>query len=135
MAAGEDQPQPVVLDALVFRLLGLTGARLQVLGEFRQRRVKPGAPAHAINGFEAAGRHEPGSRIGRHTIPRPTLYRLCEGIVQRLLGGVKVAEQANQGGKDLARFGAVDGIHQLAHPLSRVLAHCREVLMLRVHRG
>jgi hypothetical protein len=32
-----------------------------------------------------------------------------EGIVQRRLGSVKIAEQADQGGKNLQRFGAVEG--------------------------
>jgi hypothetical protein len=36
-----------------------------------------------------------------------------EGVVQCLLGDIEVAKQADQRGKDAARFGAVDGIHRV----------------------
>ena len=36
-------------------------------------------------------------------------YSRSEGIVQRLLGEVKVTEQTDEGGEDPARLGAVDG--------------------------
>ena len=76
---------------------------VELLGELRQRGVEPGAPAHAVDRLEAAGRNEPRPRIGRHAVARPLLQRRREGIVQRLLGEVEVAEQADQRGEDAAR--------------------------------
>ena len=67
-------------------------------------------------------------------MPRPLLDRHGEGIVQRLLCGVKVPKQADERGEDLARFGAIHGIRQLTHPFGRVLPHYRRVLMLRRSR-
>jgi len=46
---------------------------------------------------------------GRHAMKRPLLFRYGEGIVQRRFSGVKIAEQGDQGGKNLPRFGAVEG--------------------------
>jgi len=39
--------------------------------------------------------------------------------VQRLLGEIEVAEQAHQGGEDVARVGAVDGVN----PRARLFGH------------
>jgi hypothetical protein len=95
MAAGEDQPQPVVLDALIVPSRGCTRVGVESLGECRQRDVEPGTPAQGVDGFEAASRNEPGPRISRHTILSPLLQGCPKGIVQRILGEVEVAEQAN----------------------------------------
>jgi len=51
------------------------------------------------------------------------LERCSESVVQRLFGEIEVAEQTDEGGEDAARLGAVDGIHPLAHPFSRIRAH------------
>jgi hypothetical protein len=42
--------------------------------------------------------------------------------VQRLLGEVEVAEQADQSGENPARVGAVDGVHRFPHRPGRILA-------------
>ena len=57
--------------------------------------VESGAPANCVDGLETAGRHEPGARIGGHTIARPLLQSRPESVVQRLLGDIEVAEQAD----------------------------------------
>ena len=63
-----------------------------------------------VDRLEAAGRDEPRARIVGHAVARPLLDRRREGVVQRLLGEVEVAEQADQRGEDAARLGAVDGV-------------------------
>jgi hypothetical protein len=42
------------------------------------------------------------------------LERCSKGIVQRLLGEVKIAQEADQGSEDAARLGAVNGAYHLA---------------------
>ena len=122
MAAGENQPQPVVLDVLAVELCGIIGEGVDLLGDIVER-VEPGAPADAVDGLEAAGRNQPRPRIGGHAIARPLLERGAESVVQRLFGEVEVAEQADQRGEDAARLGAVDGVHHLPHPFGSVLTH------------
>src|SRR5439155_884513 len=80
-------------------------------------------------------RNQPGPGIHGDAIPRPSLQRRREGIVQRLLGEVEVAQQANEGGEHPARVGAVDGVYHLAGSIRRpflrqwpVLALLRSVL-------
>ena len=55
----------------------------------------------------------------------------AEGVVQRLLGEVEVAEQAEQGGEDAARVGAVDVVHQLERLVGRGLGSHAHPLALR----
>ena len=45
-----------------------------------------------------------------------------ERVVQRLLGEIEIAEQADQGGEHAARLGAVDGVHRRPRLFDRVLA-------------
>ena len=100
MAAGEDEPEPVVLD--VVWLGGFVGRRRELVGDVGQRRVEPRAPTNGIDRLEPAGGHEPCARIGGDTIPRPALHGRREGIVQRLLGEIEVAEEADQRREDAA---------------------------------
>jgi len=45
----------------------------------------------------------------------PALDRGHEGVLEGLLGEVEVAQQADQGGQDLARLGPVEAVDPLAH--------------------
>ena len=123
MAAGEDQPQPVVLHTVVVYVGGGRDAVAQAIGQRRERGIEPGAPAQLVDGLEAPGGDEPRPRLGGHAFGGPALHCGRERVVQRLLGQIEVAEQADQGGKNAARLGAVDGVHHLAHPLPCVLGH------------
>ena len=76
-------------------------------------RVETRAPPHAVDRLETSGRHQPGARIGGHAVARPLLQRRPEGIVQRFLGDVEVAQQADQRGEHTAGVGEIDGIHRL----------------------
>jgi hypothetical protein len=71
MAAGEDEPQTVILDARAFvvdvrRHRGFDRSRDLVDGG-----VEPGASPQPVDRFEPAGRDEPRARIGRNSVTRP----------------------------------------------------------------
>ena len=99
------------------------GVRPVGAGQFRQRGVESGPPPQDVDGLESTGRHQPGSGLGRDPVPRPLLDGRREGVLQRLLGEVEVAEEADQRGKDAPRFGAVDGVDRRARLLGRVHGH------------
>ncbi len=121
MAAGEHEPQPVVLDVFGSPRRRIVGAAI-LLGILVER-VEPRAPADAVYGLEATGRNQPRPRVGRHAVARPLFECRPESVVQRLFGDIEVAEQADQGGEDAARLRPVDGIYRFAHPFGRVLTH------------
>src|SRR5262245_9562930 len=131
MAAGEDQAEPVVLDALVLPLLGVTGRGFQLLGKLRHRLIVPSAPAHAVDGFEATGGNEPRARIGRDSIPRPLLDGHRKGIVQRLFCSVEVDKETDQRVENLPRFRLVDALNQLMHLFSLLFAHRNQALLAK----
>src|SRR6185436_9865075 len=103
MAAGEDEAQAVVLEALVLCLHGLTRLRVEPLGELVRRGVEARPPADTIDRLEAARGHQPCARVLRDALPLPLLDGRGEGLVERLLGEVEVAEQADEGREDTAR--------------------------------
>ena len=107
--------KPVVLDALfVGPGRGVDDREVGLVADFVER-VETRAPAHAVDRLEASGRHQPRARIGGHAVARPLLQRRPEGVVQRLLGDVEVAEQADQRREHTAGVGEVDGIHRLVY--------------------
>ena len=110
MTAREDQPQAVVFDAVVILRGRITGVGIPPRGDLAERRIEAGTPAHGVNRLEAAGRHEPCSGIGWHSVGRPPLDRRRERIVHRLLGEIEVAEETDQRGEDASRVGSIDGL-------------------------
>ncbi len=118
MAAGEDQPEPVVLDALP------VGPRVRILdgqvglAAFLIERVESRPPAHRVDGLEPARRHEPGARVARHAVAGPLLERGAKGVVHGLLGGIEIAEQANQRREDAPGFRFVDGTDRLVDAIA-----------------
>jgi hypothetical protein len=123
VAAGKDQTQPVVLQAGALRDIRVFGLMIQPVGELRERRVEAGAAAKGVDGLEAADRDEPGAGVVRHPALGPLLQRRREGVVQRVLGEVEVAQQADQGGEDATRVGTVDLTHHLARDRGRSPLH------------
>ena len=103
MAAGEDQPQHVVLQDAVFRLVlrkpfadavigQELGLDLLALGE------KAHVPAQAVDRLVAADIDQPGARICRDAFARPLRKRRREGILHGVFGELEIAEQADQRG-------------------------------------
>src|SRR6516164_5629486 len=123
MTAGEDQPKPVVLDALIVRGCGDAGLGSELLGDSRLRRVEPGAPSHRVDGLEPSRRNEPRARTRGYSLLRPSLQRSTKGIVQCVLGQLKVAEQPNQACKDPPRLRAINGVQFLPRLFGGVFFH------------
>ena len=109
VAAGEDQPEAVVLHRS--HLLGGFGAGLHA-----NRLGLPAEPgrlaAQPVERLVAGRGDDPAARVGRYAGGRPALGRDGEGLLDRLLGEVDVAEEADQGGHRASRAlpeGALDG--------------------------
>lgn len=105
MAAREDEAEPVVAHGSHLQGLGLVvgqgvGLLVAVLAG--------GLPADAIDGAVAGGGDEPAARVGRDAPLGPQPGGLDEGVLDRLLGAVDVAEEADQGGDDGPPLGAED---------------------------
>ncbi len=90
MAAGKDEAQPVVFDAVVVPSLGIIRVGRESPVDIVRQRLESGVPANCVDGLETPGRYEPGARIGGHAIARPLLQSCPESIVQRLLGDIEV---------------------------------------------
>jgi hypothetical protein len=116
MAAGENEPQAIVLDGFAVRWSGLVDDCFHLLGDILHR-VEPRASAYAIDGLEAPGGYQPRARIRRNAVARPLLECRPESNVQRLLGEIEVAQQPDQRGEDASRFGAIDHLGRGTHIL------------------
>jgi hypothetical protein len=142
MAACEDQPEPVVHDALVVQCGGVLYLGPDPIGERRVRCVPPGIAPHPVDGLEPAGRYEPRARMGGDAVPRPLRKRRREGVVHRFLRELEVAEQADEGGEDPSRLGTVDLSHRLldifggdGHVFRRnVIGHRLGKLRMPIHK-
>ena len=118
MTAGEDEPQPVILDLFVIDL-GLLHRVAQAPQRRRERRVERRPPAQPVDRLEASRRNEPRARIGRHALSGPAVDRRCERVLRGLLGEVEIAEEADERGQDAARVGPVNLVDPLAHLVLR----------------
>src|SRR6202034_4688250 len=106
MTAGENQTQPIILQAVLFTgPVRRTRLRFEISHELVLRRIKSCPSAQSINGFESGGRNQPWSRVAGYSTPRPQAQRSRKGLVHRLLGDIKISEQARQRSKNPARFG------------------------------
>jgi hypothetical protein len=105
MAAREDQAEPFVGNPV--HVVLLVRRRLQPgeqLALARQRLLAPQPVDRAV----ARRRDDPRARIGRDAVTRPALERCREGLLNRVLGEVEVAEDAGQDGDRAAPLVAVD---------------------------
>ncbi len=117
VAAGEDQPQPVVLDD-AGRLVGCVVVQHQcrlVLGVAARLAPDP------VDGPVAGRRGQPAARVGRYAVDRPPLQGDQQGVGGRLLGEVDVAEAADQRGDHAAVLLAVDPLDRLLGSPLRLL--------------
>ena len=98
---------------------------VELFRQFHKRCIETGAPSERIDGLEASGGNEPGTRIGRHAIARPMHDGCEEGFVQRFLGEFEVTKQTNERGENAARVCAVDVVDNRTQAFSadRVLDH------------
>src|SRR5262249_46224120 len=103
VTASEDESQPLVGNdvLLVVRVYRL----LEQLHLARERALT----AHAVDRRVASGRDDPAGRVPRLALDRPALERTRVGVLQRVLGELEVAEDANQRCEDSSVLLAKDG--------------------------
>ena len=130
MAAGENQPQPVVFYILIFTCQLCRGSRrVKLLGELHKRRIESGASPHTVDCFKAASGNQPRPRICRYPIARPLLHCRNEGVVQCLFGEVEIPQQSDECGENPPRVRAVDFVDNFAYPFGTDSARQRSTLM------
>ena len=124
MAAGEDQPQAIVFDAVGFR----RPAAIRLIVSSRSASSASEASNRARRRMASIALKRPAETShARGLAGTPSRCHCFDGgrkrVVQRLFGEVEIAQHADQRGQHAARFGAVDGVDLLADLLGRVLAH------------
>ena len=125
VAAGEDEPESVIGDhAMRLDLVGgrspLDEPRLGV-GLGLQDGLLLGqdpCPPESVDGAAPGGGRDPGAGVVGDAIARPVLERRHERVLDRVLGQVEVAEDADQAGERAAGFpseGLLGGRSSIAH--------------------
>src|ERR1700680_220099 len=116
MTAGKNQAEPVVLKGVLFiGPFGRTRLRFEISRELALRRIKSCPATQSINGFEPGGRNQPWPRFIGYSTSRPQAQRSRKGFVHRLLGEIKITEQADQSCQDSSRIHAIKGVQQFAY--------------------
>ena len=124
MAAGENKTEAIILKAVLFRgPFRRTRLRFEIAHELVLRRIKSCPSTQSINGFESGCRNQPWSRVAGYSTPRPRVQSSGKGLVHRLLGKIKIAEQAHQRSKYPARFGPVKRLYGSAELFGNILRH------------
>src|SRR5580698_3121486 len=126
MTAGKNQAQPIILQAVLFICIGAsrrTPLRFEISRELVLRRIKSCPSTQSINGFESGRRNQPWPRVAGYSTPRPQAQRSRKGFVHRLLGKIKITEQADQSCQDSSRLHAIKGVEQFAYLLRGMLGH------------
>src|SRR5450755_1340736 len=118
MTARKHQAQPIVLKVVLF-VVGPSEISHQLV----LRRIKSCPSTQSIDGFEAGRRNQPWSRVAGYSTPRPQAQRSRKGFVHRLLGKIKITEQADQSYQDSSRIHAIKGVEQRAYLLGATLGH------------
>ena len=108
VAAGEDEPQPVVLDLLARSGRVRLGDLREPPGDLPMLAVEGAAAAQGVDRLEPPRGYEPGPRVIRDAFPPPPLDRCGEGFMQRLLRQVKVPHQPHQRCEDPTRLRPVE---------------------------
>ena len=93
VAAGEDEPQPVVAHGSLLSRARPAAREQQRLG---LPCVPGGLPAQPVDGPATCGGDDPAGRAGRHTVSGPPLDGDGEGVLHGVLGEVDVAEGADE---------------------------------------
>src|SRR5580692_5373116 len=128
MTAGKNQAQPIILKAVLFiRPFRRTRLRFEIAHQLVLRSIKSFPSAQSINGFESGRRNQPWSRVAGYSTPRPRVQSSGKGLVHRLLGKIKITEQADQGCQDSSRIHAIKGVEQFANLLGGTLGHDEEL--------
>src|ERR1700745_308582 len=124
MTAGKNQAQPIILHAVLFiGAFRRTRLRFEISHELVLRRIKSCPSTQSIDGLESGRRNQPWSRVIRYSTLRPQAQRSSKGFVHRLLGKIKITEQADQSCQDSSPIHAIKGVEQFAYLLGGTLGH------------
>src|SRR6266851_3545642 len=124
MTARKNQAQPIILKAVLFiGSFRRTPLRFEISHELVLRRIKSCPSTQSINGLESGRRNQPWSRVAGYSTLRPHAQRSRKGFVHRLLGKIKITEQADQSCQDSSRIHAIKGVEQFAYLLGGMLGH------------
>src|SRR6266498_3691671 len=134
MTARKNQTQAIIFKAILEAVLFIgpclcigfferTQLRFEISRELVLRGIKSCPSAQSINGFESGRRNQPWSRVVGYSTLRPQAQRSRKGFVHRLLGKIKITEQADQSCQDSSRIHAIKGVEQFADLLGGTLGH------------
>src|ERR1035438_6737443 len=130
MTAGKNQAQPIVFKALLKAVLCIfigpfrrNRLRFEMSRQLVLRRIKSCPSTQSINGLESGRRNQPWARVAGDSTRRPQAQRSRIGFVHRLLGKIKITEQADQSCQDSSRIHAIKGVEQFAYLLGGTLGH------------
>src|ERR1700692_2125628 len=129
MTAGKNQAQPIILQPIILKgVLSIgpfrrTPLRFEIAHELVLRRIKSCPSTQSINGFESGRRNQPWSRVSGGSALRPQAQRSRKSFVHRLLGKIKITEQADQSRQDSSRIYAIKGFEQFAYLLGGTFRH------------
>src|SRR5258708_37250845 len=132
MTAGKDQAQPIILKGVIPKAAPFLGPfrrtrlRFEISHELGLRRIESCPSTQSINGFESGRRNQPRSRVAGYSTLWPQAQRSRKGFVHRLLGEIKISEQAHQRSKNPARFGPVKRLYGSAELFGNILRHARQ---------
>src|SRR5438309_11528370 len=122
MTARKNQTQPIIINAVLFiGAFRRTQLRFEISRELVLRRIKSCPSTQSINGFESGRRNQPWSRVAGYSTLRPQAQRSRKGLVHRLLGKIKITEQADQSCQNSSRIHAIKGVEQFAYRRMYVL--------------
>src|SRR5271157_1473608 len=85
-----------------------------MMRELVLRGIKSCPSTQSVDGLESGGRNQPWPRVAGYSTLRPQAQRSGKGFVHRLLGKIKIAEQADQSCQDSSRIDAIKGVEQFA---------------------
>ena len=94
MAAGEDQPEPIVRDGAVVDLVLLAQGHERL--ELAHLVLEPAGPPDPVDGLVPGRGRDPRAGVARQPALRPDLERDQERVLDGLLGEVEVAEDADE---------------------------------------
>src|SRR5258708_5549178 len=129
MTARKNQAQPIILKGVILKAVPFLGPfrrtrlRFEISHELGLRRIESCPSTQRINGFESGRRNQPWSRVPGYSTLWPQAQRSGKGLVHRLLGKIKIAEQADQSCQDPSRIHAIKGVEQFADLLGGTLGH------------
>ncbi len=112
VAAGEDQPEPVVFHG---DHLGVSAVGLGWDGTGLRGQASPGdvlLRPQLIDGLAPRGHRQPGARLRRYAVVRPGPRGRGERLGHGVLGGLQVAETPRQGGDDCRPLLAVSALER-----------------------